>query len=113
MRGKKLSKGAIPWYRKPAKGSRKSILREYLETVLVAVALAFFIRTFIIQTFKIPSDSMYPTLVSSPINDRIIVNKFIYKFRTPNRGDIIVFRSPRDPKLNFIKRLIAFGGEEL
>jgi len=92
---------------------KKSIFREYLETIVIAVILALFIRTFIIQSFKIPSDSMFPTLMSRPFNDRIMVNKFIYKFHRPKRGDIIIFRSPEQPKKHFIKRVIAFGGEEV
>ncbi len=92
---------------------KKSIFREYVETVIIAVVLALFIRAFIVQSFKIPSDSMVPTLQSKPINDRIMANKFIYKFHPPKRGDIIVFRSPAEPKKNFIKRVIASGGEEV
>ncbi len=92
---------------------RKSIFREYVETIIIAVVLALFIRTFIVQSFKIPSDSMVPTLLSKPINDRIMVNKFIYKFNPPKRGDVVVFRSPLEPKKNFIKRVVALGGEEV
>ncbi len=92
---------------------KKAIIREYIETIIIAVVLALFIRTFIIQSFKIPSDSMFPTFMSKPINDRIMVNKFIYRFHRPERGDIIVFRAPKQPEKYFIKRLIALGGEEV
>ena len=92
---------------------RKSALRERIETIIIALALALFIRTFIVQSFVIPSDSMFPTFMSSPKRDRLFVNKFIYKLHPPRRGDIVVFRSPNDPKKNFIKRVVALGGEEV
>jgi signal peptidase I len=82
--------------------------RENLESLVWAVALALAIRTFIMAPFKIPSGSMRTTLIEG---DRILVNKFIYHFRAPQRGDIIVFRYPEDPKRAFIKRLVAMGGE--
>jgi signal peptidase I len=98
----------------------KSQAREWIESILIAVILALFIREFIVQAFKIPSGSMIPTF---QIGDRIFVNKFIYgakipftnirlpAVREPERGDIIVFRSPETPKKDFVKRLIAVGGE--
>ena len=87
----------------------KSIFnRENLEVVVTAVILALIIRTFVVQAFKIPTGSMRPTLIEG---DRILVNKFIYRFKTPKRGDIIVFKYPEDTKKDFIKRLIAVGGE--
>ena len=82
--------------------------RENLESLVWAVALALAIRTFIMAPFKIPSGSMRMTLIEG---DRILVNKFLYRFHEPRRGDIIVFRYPEDPKRSFIKRLIAMGGE--
>ncbi len=88
----------------------KSIIREYAESLLIAFVLAMIIRTFVVQAFKIPTGSMNPTLIE---NDRILVNKFIYRFREPERGDVIVFKYPEKPRLAFIKRLIAFGGEKL
>ena len=84
--------------------------RENLESLLWAVALALVIRTFIMAPFKIPSGSMRQTLIEG---DRILVNKFIYRFRQPQRGDIIVFRYPEDPKRPFIKRLVGLGGDEV
>jgi len=87
----------------------KSIFnRENVEVVVTAVILALIIRTFVVQAFKIPTGSMRPTLIEG---DRILVNKFIYRFKTPERGDIIVFKYPEDTKKDFIKRLIALGGE--
>lgn len=88
----------------------KSNFRENLESILWAAALALVIRTFIIAPFKIPSGSMRPTLIEG---DRILVNKFLYRFHEPRRGDIIVFRFPENPKRPFIKRLIAAGEDEV
>ena len=88
----------------------KSARREFLESLLWAVAVALLIRTFVIAPFKIPSGSMRPTLMEG---DRILVSKFIYRFHEPQRGDIIVFRYPEDPKRPFIKRLAGLGGEAL
>ena len=89
-------------------GRAQSLWRENVESLVWAVALALGIRTFIMAPFKIPSGSMHPTLIE---NDRILVNKFIYRFREPHRGDIVVFRYPDDPKRPFIKRLAAVGGD--
>lgn len=89
----------------------KSIFnRENVEVVVTAVILALIIRTFVVQAFKIPTGSMRPTLIEG---DRILVNKFIYRFKEPSRGDIVVFKYPEDLKKDFIKRLIAFGGESV
>jgi signal peptidase I len=90
------------------KSARASAWRENIESLIWAVALALVIRTFIMAPFKIPSGSMRPTLIEG---DRILVNKFIYRFRAPRRGDVIVFRYPDDLKRPFIKRLAAVGGD--
>ena len=87
-----------------------SAWRENIESLVWAVALALLIRTFIMAPFRIPSGSMRPTLIEG---DRILVNKFLYHFRLPKRGDIIVFRYPEDPKRPFIKRLVGLGGEDV
>jgi signal peptidase I len=89
---------------------RKSAAREYAEAILVAVLLALLIRTFVVQAFKIPSGSMIPTLV---VGDHILVNKFLYRFRDPARGDVVVFKYPVDESRDFIKRIVAVGGEEV
>jgi len=103
-----------------AMASTKSKIREYAEAIILALILALFIRTFVVQAFKIPSPSMVPTLL---VGDHILVNKFLFGFRVPfadgkiiairepERGDVIVFRYPRDRKLDFIKRCVAVGGE--
>ena len=93
---------------KPIK--RKSVYREYGEAIIIAVILALFIRTYVVQAFKIPSGSMIPTLL---IGDHILVNKFIYRFDEPERGDIIVFKYPKDPSRDFIKRLVALPGDTI
>lgn len=93
-----------------ARSKAASVWRENIESLLWAVALALLIRTFIMAPFKIPSGSMRPTLIEG---DRILVNKFIYRFQTPSRGDIVVFRYPEDPKRPFIKRLVAVGGDTI
>jgi len=99
---------------------KKNIFREYAEAILIAVILALFIRTFVVQAFKIPSGSMQPTLL---IGDHILVNKFIYGIKIPflnvtlipvkdpERGDIIVFKFPEDPKKDFIKRVVGLPGD--
>ena len=99
---------------------RKSTFREYAEAIVVALVLALIIRTFVVQAFKIPSGSMEPTL---EIGDHILVNKFIYgtkipftslnllPWKNPGRGDVIVFIYPLEPDKDFIKRVIAVGGD--
>jgi signal peptidase I len=89
---------------------KKSVVREYAEAILIAVLLALLIRTFVVQAFKIPSGSMIPTLL---VGDHILVNKFIYRFRDPVRGDVVVFKYPVDEHRDFIKRVIGQGGEDV
>ena len=86
----------------------KSAWRENVESIVLGIALALVIRTFIIQAYKIPSGSMRPTLMEG---DRILVSKFTYRFQAPQPGDVIVFRYPEDRKREFIKRLVAHGGD--
>lgn len=100
----------------------KSKLREYIEAILLAIVIAFFIRTFVIQAYKIPSGSMKPTL---QIGDHILVSKFNYGVKlpfirstlipigTPNRGDIVVFIYPEDRSKDFIKRLVGLPGDTI
>jgi signal peptidase I len=99
---------------------KKSIYREYLESVVVAIMLALFIRTFIVQAFKIPTGSMEKNLL---IGDHLLVNKLIYSpsagtwedelfaKREVRRGDVVVFKFPEDPTRDFIKRVVALPGE--
>ncbi len=86
------------------------MIREYLESLIISVLLAFLIITFVVQAFFIPSGSMRPLLEPG---DRILVNKFIYRFTEPKRQEIIVFKYPVDPRRNFIKRLIGMPGDEV
>lgn len=100
----------------------KSVVREYVEAIVVAVLLALFVRTFIVQAFKIPSGSMLPTL---QIGDHLLVSKFSYGVRLPvigtslisrqgpAHGDVVVFRFPRDRSLDYIKRVVAIGGDSI
>lgn len=98
----------------------KSKVREYAEAIIIAIIIALFVRTFLVQAFKIPSGSMKPTL---QIGDHILVSKFIYGVKVPyiqktlipinepERGDIVVFLYPQDRSKDFIKRVIGVGGD--
>ncbi len=100
----------------------KSVLREYTEAIIIALVLALFIRTFVIQAFKIPSGSMIPTLL---IGDHILVSKFLYgiknpvtgstwvEIKQPQRQDVIVFKYPVNPKQDFIKRVVGVAGDRI
>ena len=99
-----------------------SKLIEYHDALSLAVVLALFLRTFCVQAFKIPSGSMEPTLL---IGDHLLVNKMLYgirlpgmthpifTIREPERGDIVVFKYPRDETRDFIKRLIGLPGDKI
>jgi signal peptidase I len=101
-------------------GKKRSVVREYVEAALWALVLTFLLRAFVIQAFRIPSESMLNTLL---IGDFLFVNKFEYGpkipfthvrlpgLRAPRTGDIIVFQFPEDPSKDFIKRCIATGGQ--
>lgn len=129
-------KAIFQWYKKrrekkqqERKARKKNIVREYVEAILVALVAAMILRIFVIQAFRIPTGSMKDTLL---VGDFLLVNKFIYGVRTPDRipllnlkipyfrlpaikepkpGDIIVFKYPKDPKLDYIKRCIAVAGQ--
>jgi signal peptidase I len=102
--------------------TEKSLLREYLEALLIAVVFATFARTWVVQAFKIPSGSMEKNLL---IGDHILVNKFIYgptvsrleeiflPVRKVRRGDVVVFKFPEDPTRDFIKRCMGLPGDTL
>src|SRR5205809_6056038 len=101
---------------------KKSTLREYFESIVIAVILAFFIRTFVVQAFKIPTGSMEENLL---IGDHLLVNKFalgptktgveraLLPVGTIKRGDVLVFKYPVEPDRDFIKRVIGLPGETL
>ncbi len=102
--------------------TNKSVFREYFEAICIAILLALFIRTFVVQAFKIPSGSMLPTLL---IGDHLLVNKFIYgvkvpfsgtvlvPLKTPQQGDVVVFRFPKDRSIDYIKRVIGAPGDSV
>ena len=101
---------------------RKSVVREYFESICIAVILALFVRTFIVQAFKIPTGSMENNLL---IGDHLLVNKFVFAptlsaientvlpIDPIRRGDILVFKFPKDPDRDFVKRVIGLPGETL
>src|SRR5579864_8206009 len=101
---------------------KKSAAREYFESIVIAVILALFIRTFVVQAFKIPTGSMENNLL---IGDHLLVNKFVFAptssslervllpIGTVKRGDVIVFKYPEAPDRDFIKRVIALPGETM
>ena len=98
---------------------KKSVPREYFESLVVTLIMALFGMTFIVQAVKVPTGSMKNTIY---IGDQLLVNKFIFgpdsilklplfPHRNIHRGDVIVFKYPRDPKTNYVKRVIALPGE--
>jgi signal peptidase I len=99
---------------------KKSIAREYFESLVIAVVLALFIRTFVVQAFKIPTGSMEQNLL---IGDHLLVNKFVFgpalspiergvlPMSVIKRRDVIVFKYPEEPERDFIKRVIGLPGE--
>ncbi len=96
------------------------MFREYAEALIIALILAFFIRTFVVQAFKIPSESMLNTLL---VGDHLLVSKFSYGVKwpfsddylfegaDPEYGDVIVFKYPQDPSLDYIKRVVGKPGD--
>jgi signal peptidase I len=103
-----------------AKAYEKSTVREYFESIVIAVILALFVRTWVVQAFKIPTGSMENNLL---IGDHLLVNKFVFApsagrlehaimpEREIERGDVIVFKYPEEPERDFIKRVIGLPGE--
>jgi signal peptidase I len=104
----------------PEQVKKKGLIREYAESIIIAVLLALVIRTYLVQAFKIPSGSMEDTLV---IGDHLLVSKFVYgtkipfvdkrvlTIRDPRQGDVIVFEYPEDPSKDFIKRVVGVPGD--
>jgi len=99
---------------------KKSVAREYFESLVIAVVLALFVRTFVVQAFKIPTGSMEQNLL---IGDHLLVNKFVFgpvlgrveqallPIKPIRRLDVIVFKYPEDPNRDFIKRVIGLPGD--
>lgn len=102
------------------KKAKKPVWREYAEALAVALVLALIIRTFVVQAFKIPSESMLETL---QVGDHLLASKFayglkipftdryIYEGEAPQRGDVIIFKYPNDPSVDYIKRIIGVPGD--
>ncbi len=100
----------------------KGSFRALLESLLVAVIFALFVRTYIAQVFRIPSPSMEPNLM---VGDHILVNKFVYgprgtdsegallPMRDVRRGDVVVFKYPNVPERDYVKRCVSLGGDEV
>lgn len=100
----------------------RSVSREYVESIVVAIILAFLIRTYVVQLFKIPSGSMEDTLL---VGDYPVVNKVLYGLKMPitgerlfpmreiQQGDVIVFKYPQEPSKDFIKRVVGLPGDEI
>jgi signal peptidase I len=132
MMSKEKTRSRIPVEPRPPK-PKKNSFREYTEAILVALLAAMFLRAFVVQAFRIPTGSMKDTLL---VGDFLLVNKFIYGVRTPDRiplidaripfntpplrlpafkqpqnGDVVVFKYPKDERLDYIKRCIAVGGQ--
>jgi signal peptidase I len=111
-----------PGSRTPDSGYKKSTVREYFESIVIAVILALFIRTFVVQAFKIPTGSMENNLL---IGDHLLVNKFVYgptatgieekilPIQPIRRLDVLVFKYPEEPDRDFIKRVIGLPGETI
>ncbi len=103
-----------------AAGDRRSLSREYTESIVWAVVIALLLRAFVVEAFKIPSASMIPTM---QIGDFIFVNKLVYGVRVPytrtklfdvrgpRRGEVVVFMNPCTPERDFIKRAVAIAGD--
>jgi len=94
---------------------RSSFWRELPILLGVAIVVAVLVRAFLVQTFFIPSESMESTLLK---DDRVLVNKLVYDFRDPHRGEVVVFKAPMDWRTDpteddFIKRVIAIGGDHI
>jgi signal peptidase I len=102
--------------------AKKSVVREYFESIVIAVILALFVRTWAVQAFKIPTGSMENNLL---IGDHLLVNKFVFgpsaspierallPMRDIRRGDVVVFKYPDEPERDFIKRVIGLPGETI
>lgn len=113
----------VLWLKKRrAPGKSEPAVVEYSKSFFPIILIVFLIRSFLVEPFKIPSGSMMPTLLAG---DFILVNKFTYGLRVPirnnvfieighpQRGDMVVFRYPKDPSLDYIKRVIGVPGDHI
>lgn len=88
----------------------KKELIEWVQTISIALIVAFLVRQFLFQPYRVQMGSMLPTLHE---NNLIIVNKLIYRYKAPNRGDVVVFRPPNNAGVFYIKRIIGLPGETI
>ena len=106
-----LAPVATPAPARPRSARRRRLWRacwEFLHDLSVAVLFCFFLITFVAQAFRVQGTSMEPLLEDG---ERIVVNKFVYRFRPIERGDVVVFWYPRDPSVSFIKRVVGLPGD--
>lgn len=100
---------------------QKSTIREYFESIVITAIIALFATTFAVQAFKIPTGSMETNLL---IGDHLLVNKYVYginsgfigkllPYKAPTRGDVIVFKYPKNPEVAYVKRLIGMPGDKI
>jgi len=98
----------------PEKTDWRRQAREVADSLAIAFILAMVIRHFVLEVFKIPTKSMQPTLMGDPVyGDKILVNKFAYDFKDPERWDVAVFKFPEDTSKNYIKRVVGLPGEKV
>lgn len=91
-------------------GNWQSELKDWIISIGIALVLAFFIRTFVVELYLVDGPSMQPTLQDG---NRLVVSKFIYNIRKPERGEVIVFQFPADKTRDFVKRVIAIPGDKV
>ena len=91
-------------------GSLGEEIKDWVVSIVIAVVLAMIIRTFVVELYLVDGPSMRPTLQHA---QRLVVNKFIYHFRAPEKGEVLIFRYPKDPSRDFIKRVIDVPGDTI
>ena len=91
-------------------GSLGEEIKDWVVSIVIAVVLAMIIRNFVVELYLVDGPSMRPTLQHA---QRLVVNKFIYHFRAPEKGEVLIFRYPKDPSRDFIKRVIAVPGDTI
>ncbi len=105
-----MSTSPAPSYATPVRTRTPQLLRSWLRDLVVSVAISGFIILFLYQPVKVEGTSMLPGLEDQ---ERIFINKFVYKFEPIERGDVVVFRYPRDPSKSYIKRVIGMPGDTI
>ena len=102
--------GEIKTPKRSKTGKKRPFIIEALEVIVIAVVMAFVLKAFVVEMYWVPSESMVPTIV---VKDHVMVTKFNYWLRDPERGEIIVFESPVEKNKNLIKRLIGVPGDTI